>query len=147
MARYLVLAPCQSSNVSDVIWASGSMVDIMDADYGWELWCNGKVAPITEIDPMGAIAILNLLATPQGRQCVITWQTDIPCDSQLQWGITTEYGNFYRDKANVTDHEVVFGNIQPGTVTHFRVICATQDARAVSADQYVTQVFLETRPA
>jgi len=135
MTRYLVLAPCQSSNISDVMWGQGAEVDIFDDAYAMQLQLDGKLARVDQSD-LVPITISKITVEAFGNKgFAIAWTTDIPCHGELQWGKTTEYGNFYSDDAEDTDHAVGVAASQKRTTYHFRIIAATDGARGISDDQ------------
>jgi hypothetical protein len=52
----------------------------------------------------------------------ITWNTDVVATSQVEYGLTTSYGNSTTlDAALVTSHLTLLGGMQPGTPYHYRV--------------------------
>lgn len=70
----------------------------------------------------------------------ITWTTDEPATSQVEYGKTTSYGNQTPlDSALVTSHSVDLSGLSPGTTYHYRV--KSKDAAgnsAVSGDKTFT---------
>ena len=80
---------------------------------------NGSVPPvatpappiITNVAPAG---ITNLTAT-------ITWTTDQPTDSEVDYGTTASYGQSTTDVSLVRAHSVNLSGLSPGTMYHFRV--------------------------
>ncbi|MCX6930623.1 MAG: hypothetical protein NT154_46570, partial [Verrucomicrobia bacterium] len=69
-------------------------------------------------------------------QCFVTWQTDLPTTSQVEFGLTTAYGSATAVvPALVTDHAVTVPDLIPGTNYHFRVKSRDQCNReTVSGD-------------
>ena len=58
-----------------------------------------------------------------GKHAIITWTTDEPATSQIEYGITTEYGSYSGDNAKLTtEHQVLLTGLTPDTTYHFRVI-------------------------
>lgn len=79
----------------------------------------------------------------------ITWNTDEPSDTQVEYGIDTSHGNFStRNAALVTSHGVSLGGLTPATVYHYRV--RSKDAagnQAISGDfSFTTQGGGDTTP-
>lgn len=73
-----------------------------------------------------APVISALAATPSSDGATITWTTNKPADSQVQFGPTSAYGRFSnRDATLVTSHKVVVTGLAAGT-WHYRAW--TQDA-------------------
>ena len=85
--------------------------------------------------------------TPSG--VTITWNTDEPSDTQVEYGTTTSYGTMStKNAALVTSHGVAFGGLASATLYHFRV--RSKDAagnQAVSGDSsFTTQGVGDTTP-
>ena len=56
------------------------------------------------------------------NQAVITWTTDEPSTSQVEFGLTSRYGNFTLLNNNLTtSHSVTLSGLSPNTTFHFRV--------------------------
>ncbi len=52
----------------------------------------------------------------------ITWTTDQPADSQIEYGDTDSYSSFSeKDESIVTSHKVTLLGLSQGTTYHFRV--------------------------
>ncbi len=66
----------------------------------------------------------------------ITWNTDEPSDTQVEYGTSTSYGSFSTNNPSmVTSHGVAFGGLAPTTLYHYRV--RSKDAagnQAISGD-------------
>ncbi|MEK6777694.1 MAG: PKD domain-containing protein [bacterium] len=52
---------------------------------------------------------------------VITWTTDQPADSLVDYGETVSYGTQAADSNLVTAHAITLSSLNPGTAYHFRV--------------------------
>ncbi len=52
---------------------------------------------------------------------IITWKTELPADSLVEYGITTAYGSSVTESALVVDHAIKLTNLTPGTTYHFRI--------------------------
>ncbi len=78
----------------------------------------------------------------------ITWATDKPADSQVEYGTTTSYGFISPlDASLVTSHSVVLSGLQSGTLYHYRV--RSKDAAgsiAVLGDFTFTTTGADTTP-
>jgi glucose/arabinose dehydrogenase len=60
----------------------------------------------------GGPVISQLLARPGPGRVTITWTTDVPADSQVQYGLTTAYGSSTPlDRTLVTSHSVTILNL------------------------------------
>jgi len=65
----------------------------------------------------------------------ITWTTDIAADSQVDYGLTSGYGNSSTlDSTTVTSHSVALTALSPLTTYHFRV----KSTNSTSSDQTFT---------
>ena len=52
----------------------------------------------------------------------ITWNTDVPGTTEVEYGLTTSYGfTAWRDPVLRTTHSMYLGGLQPATVYHYRV--------------------------
>lgn len=70
----------------------------------------------------------------------ISWTTNEPADSQVEFGTTASYGSFSSvDTANVTGHSVILNGLIAGTVYHFRV-------RSRSLSGYLTILRISVLP-
>ncbi len=70
-----------------------------------------------------------LLAGPQatgitGTGVTITWTTDEPATSIVEYGLTESYGSSLTGLAGVTSHAVTLGGLAPTTAYHYRVLSA-----------------------
>lgn len=69
-----------------------------------------------------AISSVNAIAITL-NEATITWATDEPADSQVQYGATTAYGSATGlNPAMATAHSQGLTGLQPGTVYHYRVL-------------------------
>jgi hypothetical protein len=70
----------------------------------------------------------------------VTWSTDVPATSQVDYGTTAAYGSSTTlDSTLVTSHSQALGGLAPGTLYHFRVRSgAAGTATAVSGDSTFT---------
>jgi hypothetical protein len=72
----------------------------------------------------------------------ITWDTDRTATTQVEYGLTTSYGNSTSEDSNlVTKHSVNLTGLEPGTEYHYRVICkdsVSAEDRSMSADYKFT---------
>jgi hypothetical protein len=89
-------------------------------------------APDTQPPQISQIAAQNVT----GNNAQITWQTDEPADSQVEYGLTTSYGSLSPlDPAFVSSHAVALSNLLANTTYHYHV--KSKDAAnnlATSAD-------------
>src|SRR5215475_14697140 len=51
----------------------------------------------------------------------ISWSTNRPADSLVEYGLTTSYGNQVSLKTMVTTHQLTLSGLSPGKLYHYRV--------------------------
>ena len=70
-----------------------------------------------------APVITNVSASSETEtSAVVTWTTNEPCSSQVEYGRTAQYGSTtVLDEELVATHSVTLSGLQPNTVYHFRV--------------------------
>lgn len=70
----------------------------------------------------------------------VSWTTNVPSTSQVEYGLTSSYGNItVTDPVMTKNHSVVLSNLQPATQYHFRVISKDEMNRNVlSSDRMFT---------
>jgi hypothetical protein len=77
------------------------------------------------------LAVVNV----QSTTAQVTWTTDLPSDSQVEYGATTAYGKGASDGNPTTSHTITLTGLAAGTTYHFRVKSApTSGGTAASAD-------------
>jgi glucose/arabinose dehydrogenase len=90
---------------------------------------DGSVDPPPQLSNIAVGGITN-------NSAVITWQTDEPADTQVEYGPDSRYGfSSSLDPARATSHQVTLSGLSQGTLYHYRV--KSRDAAgnlAVSAD-------------
>jgi len=80
----------------------------------------------------GSPLITNVESIIEGNSAVITWVTNVNATSQVEYGITTEYGtNTDIDATLKTNHSVTINELNSLTTYHFRVI--SSNANGVDA--------------
>ncbi len=90
------------------------------------------VCQFTPKSTKGLPVISGVLVTFRGKSSAqITWQTDRPCSSQVEYGRTTQYGSLQplypendpstKQSTGLTSHIVSLMQLRPGTTYHFRV--------------------------
>src|SRR5262249_55941710 len=76
------------------------------------------MAPPTATQP--AIATLNASSVP-GPSAIVSWTTNVPADSQVQFGPTLGYGSLTPvDGTFLTSHSMLLTGLTPGTTYHFQ---------------------------
>ena len=106
-----------------------------------ELSITIEPAPDTTPPTISAITTTNITES----SVTITWQTDEPATSQVEYGTNTDYGSLTDLDSNlVTSHSVTITGLVPETLYHYRV--RSQDANgneAISIDHTFTTHPLE----
>jgi uncharacterized protein DUF1800 len=74
----------------------------------------GGTSPLLIITSISASNITGVAAT-------ITWRTNRPADSMVEYGVTTSYGNVVTLKTLETDHQMTLFGLSSDTLYHFRV--------------------------
>ena len=82
----------------------------------------------------------NISATPAPSNATITWDTNEAADSQVEYGLTTSYGNTTTLNATLQlTHSQTISGLNPSTLYHYRVISADgNDNTSTSTDQTFT---------
>ena len=95
-------------------------------------WKNTQMDPPDTTPP----TISQVNSSPSQTTATITWATNEPADSQIEYGLTTAYGSMtVIDTTLVTSHSQVLSNLNASTSYHYRV--RSKDAAgnlAVSGD-------------
>lgn len=99
------------------------------------------LAPVFSYAQALTPSISNVAATStaDGTGANITWMTDIPSDSQVEYGTTTSYGTFSAildSNAPVTSHAVTLSALQPNTLYHFAVLSMASSSSATSSSSF-----------
>ncbi len=69
----------------------------------------------------------------------ITWTTDLPSSSQVEYGLTTSYGSLTPlNSTPVTSHSVQLSGLAATTLYHYRVISANANGSTTSSDYTFT---------
>jgi hypothetical protein len=72
---------------------------------------------------VGGPVISQVISRPGPGRVTITWTTDVPSDSQVQYGLTTAYGSSTSlDRTLVTSHSVTIVNLGRRTQYFFQVM-------------------------
>ncbi len=65
--------------------------------------------------------ISNIQAAPNSTGANITWQTDVPSSSRVDYGLTNAYGSFEESTVLVTNHQMLLSGLTESTSYHFQV--------------------------
>jgi glucose/arabinose dehydrogenase/PKD repeat protein len=82
----------------------------------------GSYVATYQVRPGGPV-ISQVVARPGPGRVTITWATDVPADSQVQYGVTPAYGSTtVLDRTLVTSHSVTITGLARKTQYHFQVV-------------------------
>ncbi|MBN1996467.1 VCBS repeat-containing protein [candidate division KSB1 bacterium] len=132
----------EPTDVGLIIKTWGNVPVIADFDY-----CR-LITPTSENDAQAPqisnVKVINVTATT----ATITWQTDEPADSQIDFGQTKDYGNTTTyDAGMVTGHSQTCTNLLPKTTYHFRVVSKDVSGNlGLSGDNTFTTLQGESTP-
>jgi glucose/arabinose dehydrogenase len=83
---------------------------------------------------LGGPVISQVIARPVAGRVTITWTTDVPADSQVQYGPTSAYGSSTSlDRSLVTSHSVTISNLARRSQFFFQVLSRDAAGRLSSA--------------
>src|SRR4029077_13078681 len=84
--------------------------------------------------------ISGVTASPTGTGAVITWTTNEPSTSQVEYGTTSAYGSSTTlDSSKVVSHSQAISGLTTGQGDHYRVISSDAPGNtSVSGDQTFT---------
>jgi hypothetical protein len=72
-------------------------------------------------DLAGTLALTSVQASNiNSTSAVITWQTDHPATSQVDYGTTSSYGNRVTDTTNASNHSLTLSGLTNNTTYHFK---------------------------
>jgi len=97
---------------------------------GWDVEYNGT--------PSGIPQIANLQAMPASNTAIIEWTTQIPSDSKVYYGLTTNYGSMAIGNSNTT-HSASLSYLTTNTIYHYYVTSTSGTNTGSSGDnQFLT---------
>lgn len=103
-----------------------------------------------EVIPPGPNLIISNVNVPDVSQteATIYWNTNLPADSQVEYGLTTNYNHTTSLDTNLTTvHQVRLTGLAPGETYHYRVISKTQDGEvALYEDRTFSTLEVATAP-
>jgi subtilisin family serine protease len=92
-------------------------------------------APIAVGPVISSVRIVRL----ENRSFKVAWNTDIPATTQLEWGLTSSYGNLTTlNESLVKKHAVRIAGLQRQTTYHYRVRSIAGGVEAISGGYTVT---------
>lgn len=74
---------------------------------------------------------------------VISWKTNIPVTSEIDYGFSADYGNKYESKIEdrATTHEIQLKNLESGKIYHYKVKGKDDSGDLVISDDYVFNTY------
>ncbi|MBE0427110.1 MAG: PKD domain-containing protein [Nitrospirae bacterium] len=107
---------------------------------GQAITINAALNPVLPV--ISNIAVSNITRD----SAAITWTTDQPADSLVEYGTTTSYGSSVKDSALITSHSITLANLTPGTTYHFKVTSKNVYGFSSSSgdDTFTTRIFTAT---
>jgi len=96
-------------------------------------------APLLIITSIASSNILDIGAT-------ISWKTNRAADSQVEYGVSTTYGNVVSLKTLDTDHQLTLFGLSPDTLYHFRVKSNDGTNQSTSGDLTFTTAKGKPKP-
>ncbi|NOZ52736.1 MAG: hypothetical protein GXP08_06265, partial [Gammaproteobacteria bacterium] len=88
----------------------------VDASFG-----TVNVTPIENNIPENPPIISNINVNANDTLASITWTTDKPTDSIIEYGLDNTYGNLINDATLTTNHSLVLAGLSPETLYHFQI--------------------------
>lgn len=67
------------------------------------------------------VFVSGINANPDTGSAIVTWNTDVPATSQVEYGLTSAYGKSVSSPALVTSHSVTIPGLRGDTQYHFRI--------------------------
>ena len=117
------LTPATTYNLN-VVSANGTGNSATSVNYSLQTTGTAPVAPV-----ISAINTTNVTSST----ATITWTTDQPSSSLVNYGTTTAYGLSSPNPALVTSHSVTLTNLLPNTTYNFDVVSANSSALSVTS--------------
>ena len=71
--------------------------------------------------PGTALTISDVTVEKSATSAIVSWTTDVPSNSRVNYGITSLYGLSESDSELVTSHSITLSGLDPSTIYHFSV--------------------------
>jgi len=89
---------------------------------------------LSEADPTPIISNIQAIGVTN-NSATITWTTDLPSSSRVEYGTSTSYGTLTPlDSTPVTSHSVTLTGLAQKTTYHYRVLSANENGTSTSSD-------------
>jgi len=108
----------------------------------------GTLGLLTVVSDTAAPVLTNINSLPSFDSATITWDTDEPATTRVEYGLDSGYGSSTAlDVALVVSHSAVITGLQGNTTYHYRVISTDSIGNeAASADHQFTTILVDTTP-
>ena len=83
---------------------------------------------------LGPPIISGVTATPTSSTATITWTTNNPSDSKVNYGLTTSYGSQGISSTAVTSHTITLTGLAHSTTYHYQCVSVNTYGTATSSD-------------
>jgi len=111
-------------------------ITALDLDLDESSTPDDTFVPLADTDPP---VISNVQITPEDVTALVTWTTDEPATSRVEFGLTEAYGNVTSNGALVTAHSVTLIGLDSQTLYHCRISSADAQGNAqATGDQTFT---------
>jgi glucose/arabinose dehydrogenase len=88
--------------------------------------------------PPNALYISNVFAGNRTSSSVtITWTTNVPASSQVDYGLDVTYGTSAADPTLVTTHAIPSGGLSPSTTYHYQVTSQDDQGHLATAGDFI----------
>jgi hypothetical protein len=148
-----------SGTVSDGAYVVNHVLDITGLDpfttYHFIVSSTDQV-PLTTISSDQTFSTLGDVVPPEitnvqavnitDTSAIITWNTDEPANSLVEYGTSTSYGSSLTSAGYVTTHGLILTGLTEGTTYHFRVTSADAANNTTVTTDYVFTTTIDTTP-
>ena len=112
-----------------------------DTSDNWNDTVTGGDNANTGTFPNTPPVISSIVHAPSEFAATITWDTDEPATSVVEYGLTASYGSSESSAVLVTSHSIIITGLDPGTEYHYRVTSSDANGNiSVSLDRTFTTV-------
>ena len=121
---------------SSAVPTHGTAVTLNDTAPTTDRW-NFAAAEIVPA-ALPAVTISNVLATSRtSSSATITWTTNVPATSAVDYGLNTNYGTSVADLALLTSHATPLTGLTPFTTYHYRITSDAGGGNTATAGDFI----------
>ncbi|MDY6987570.1 MAG: fibronectin type III domain-containing protein, partial [Thermodesulfobacteriota bacterium] len=119
-------------------WTLQKQRDLSDVTTGSLIFSLHHVdATIGDIEIVHAVVIGNVQVIPGDTEATVTWSTNVPATSRVDYGLTDAYEmGFVDDDTLVTEHSITLTGLAPETVYHYQITSANATASCVYEERF-----------